>query len=179
SRSARQVRLAAKCTGAAAAVEFALIAPVLILMYFGVAELTQGLICQRRVAHTADTIGDLVAQGSTTSQAEMSDIMTVGQTILAPFPTAPLDMRVSSITESAQGVTTVDWSFASGMTTLAKGAVVAPPSTAISPGQSVIMSEVQYAYTSPVHYVMPQITNFAYVYYLHPRVSDSVTCSDC
>ena len=36
-----------------AAIEFAFIAPVLISMYFGVAELTQGMMAQRRVSDQA------------------------------------------------------------------------------------------------------------------------------
>ena len=44
------------------AVEFALIAPVMILFYFGLAELTQVMIAERKTVRTASAIGDILAQ---------------------------------------------------------------------------------------------------------------------
>jgi len=60
------------------AVEFALILPILLLLYFGMDELAQGVLAERRAAHTASTIGDLVSQSSTITQAEVGDIFNVG-----------------------------------------------------------------------------------------------------
>ena len=45
-----------------AAVEFALVAPVLIAAYLGMAELTLGLMTARQTSHLAATVGDLAAQ---------------------------------------------------------------------------------------------------------------------
>jgi Flp pilus assembly protein TadG len=163
----------------AAAVEFAIIAPVMIVMYFGLAELTQAMMAQRRTSHTGSTIGDLVAQGGSTTPAELSDIFTVGGAIVAPFPTAPLSMRISSITADVNDVAKVDWSVASNMTPLAKGTVVTPPASALAAGQSVIESDVKYVYNSPVNYVLPTPITFTNTYYLRPRVSNQVTCAAC
>ena len=62
-----------------AAVEFALIAPVVILLYCGFAELTMAMMAERRAAHTASVVADLVAQTPSISSAELTDIWTVGQ----------------------------------------------------------------------------------------------------
>jgi Flp pilus assembly protein TadG len=164
---------------AVAAIEFAFIAPVLILMYFGLADLTEGFIVQRRVAHSASAVGDLVAQSSTMTPSSISDVFTAAQSIISPFPTGTLEQRVSSITSNASDAQTVDWSQGNGMTPLATGATVTLPTTAISANQSVIMSEVQYVYSSPINYIFTTPITFSNVYYLHPRVSAQVTCPTC
>ena len=162
-----------------AAIEFAFIGPVLISMYFGVAELTQAMLAERRVAHAASTVGDLVAQGSSIKAADFTDIWVVGRTILSPFPTTTLKMRITSISANATGATTVTWSEASGMTPFGKNAAISTPSTVIAANQSVIEAEVQYTYTSPVNYVLASPIVFSNVYYLRPRLSETVDCSDC
>lgn len=165
-----------------AAIEFAFIAPILVTMYFGVAELTQAMIAQRRTSHAASTIGDLVAQSTCVTDANVNDIFTVGQTILAPFPSGPLKMRITSISANGAGATTVDWSTGSGMSALGVGSAITVPSGVIAANQSVVKAEVSYTYTSPVNYVLPSPVTFTNAYYLRPRLSDkttrqSTTCS--
>jgi Flp pilus assembly protein TadG len=163
----------------AVAVEFAIIAPVMIVLYFGLAEVTQAMMAERRVAHTGSVVGDLVAQSSALTPADISDFFLVGTTIVAPFPTAPLSMRVTSITADANDVAKVDWSQASNMTPMAKGTVVTPPATALVANASVIEADVTYVYTSPVSYVLPAPLTFTNTYYLQPRISTQVTCAAC
>src|SRR5471032_1725386 len=86
-----------------AAVEFALLLPILLLLYFGVVELTQGVMTQQRADHVASTVGDLVSQSSTITSAEVTDIFSVGDTVMYPYPTASLKMRVSSLSADAHG----------------------------------------------------------------------------
>ena len=164
---------------AVVAVEFAIIAPVMLVCYFGLAEVTQGMICQRRISHASSTIGDLVAQSSTITKAEVQDVFTVADTIVAPYPTAPLEMRISSITADANRNTTVDWSQATNMSPLAKGAAQSVPTTVVSASQSVIEADMVYVYTSPVNYFTLNPITFSYTYYLKPRISNSVACADC
>lgn len=166
-------------TAGIAAIEFAFIGPVLITMYFGVAELTQALLAQRRAAHAASTMGDLIAQGTSIQKANFADLWVVGQTILSPFSTSSLKMRLTSVVADAKGATTVGWSQGSGLTGYTKGASITVPSTVVSANSSVIMSEVQYSYTSPVGYIFHSAVPLNSTYYLRPRLSDTVTCSDC
>jgi Flp pilus assembly protein TadG len=174
----RLSRLAGDARGVAA-VEFAMIVPLLLALYFGVVELTQGLMTQQRAAHTASTIGDLVAQNSSLTAAEVGDIFTVGDTVMYPYPITSLKMRVTSLTADASGNVTVAWSQASGMTALAKGSPVSVPANVISPGGSAIMGESQYTYVSAFSQVMPTPVVFKKTYYQAPRISTTVTCADC
>ena len=156
------------------AVEFALIAPAMIAFYFGLAEITQALLAERRAGHAASAIGDLVAQSSTISNTEITDIFQIATTIMQPYPTNTLKMRVTSVKANAAGVTTVVWSNGSGLTPYAAGAALSVPSGVIAANQSVIVSEVTYDYDSPVNFFMPNAVSFNRKFYLRPRKSDEV-----
>jgi Flp pilus assembly protein TadG len=164
-----------------AAVEFALLLPILALLYFGIVELTQGAMTQQRASHVASTIGDLVSQSSSVTSDQVVDIFNVGDTVMYPYPTTTLKMRVSSLSADAKGVVTVAWSKGvGGLSKLAAGSSVSGlPTNVIGPNESVVMAESQYTYTSVFGQVMPSPVVFSQKYYLHPRVSNAVACGDC
>ncbi len=161
------------------AVEFALIAPLMIAFYFGLVEFCQGYMAQKRMGHSAAAVADLVAQTDVVTTTELDDIVAIGGLIMKPFSTTGLTVRVSSVTRDANGVAKVDWSRGSGVTALATNAVVTVPTDMIANGQSVVMSETTYAYSSPVGYLMPGVTTFHSKFYSRPRKVDKVGCSNC
>jgi hypothetical protein len=68
------------------------------------------------------------------------------------------------------------WSVGDGMTPVAVGTKVALPNNLLTvAGQSVIMSEVEFSYDSPVDYFVPKAVTFSKVFFLRPRKSDTVT----
>lgn len=169
------------------AVEFALIAPFMILLYFGLVELCQALIAERKTNHVASSVGDLVAQSESVTKASGStgptslpDIYSIGTAVMAPFDTSTLQMRVTSVTADANGKPLVDWSNSYGgySPAIQKGAVVTLPMT-LTAGSSIIMADAKYKYTSAIGYVLPKVQNFSETFYLRPRRSDQVTCADC
>jgi Flp pilus assembly protein TadG len=163
------------------AVEFALIAPVLIVMYCGLAELTQAMMAQRRVSNVASTVGDLVAQSTQIGPTKLGDIFNIGATIMAPFPSAGLKMCIVSVAADSTGKTTVAWSKSNdaSMTNCptANALLTSVPVGVLPVSQSVIMAKVSYAYTSPIKLVMPRTLTFYRTYYLRPRKSDTVLYS--
>ena len=58
-----------------AAIEFGLIAPIMILMYFGMAEIATTISVDRKVSHSTNVAGDLTTQSETVSATEMADIL--------------------------------------------------------------------------------------------------------
>jgi Flp pilus assembly protein TadG len=160
------------------AVEFAMLAPVLIAFYFGMAEFCQGFMAQKRMGHVSALVADLVAQEESINTAGLGDIFAIGGLIMKPFPTAPLQQRVSSVTLTA-GVARVDWSQGSGMAPRAVNSTITLPTDLIANGESVIVSEATYDYDSPVDYFMPEITRFSHTYYLRPRTVEKIPCPNC
>lgn len=159
------------------AVEFALIAPIMILFYFGMAEICQGFMAKKRVEHVASAIADLVAQTDDVTTAELTDIFAASTQVLKPFPTATLKQRITSVTKNASGTPKVDWSSNKNWTSRAVASTVTVPANLIANGESVVMAEVEYVYTSPFDYVMPQQMTFKKTFYLRPRQTDTVTKS--
>lgn len=157
------------------AVEFALVAPIMILLYFGLAELTMAMMAERRASHTASAIADLVAQTPQINQTEMDAIFMIGDAILKPFPTTTLKMRVTSVRADANSVPRVTWSKGKGMGALNAGdAVTGFPANLLTANESLIMAESSYSFNSPLKKVMPNAITFGQKFYLKPRKSSEV-----
>ncbi|WP_417232809.1 TadE/TadG family type IV pilus assembly protein [Brevundimonas sp.] len=157
------------------AVEFALLAPVMIAFYFGLAEFCQGYMAQKRMGHVSAVVADLVAQSDTIQSSQMTDMFRIGDLVMQPFSSTPLHQRASSLTRDANGIVKVDWSQGVGMAARNTGSTVVIPDGLIENGESVIMTEATYDYDSPVDYLMPSITRFSQTYYLRPRTVDRIT----
>ena len=160
------------------AIEFAMLAPVLIAFYMGMTEFCQGFMAQKRMGHVSAAVADLIAQEETVKAATVDDIFAIGGLIMKPFTTTTLHQRVSSVTRSG-GVDKVDWSRGDGMEPRAKDSTMTLPEELIEEGQSVIVAEVTYDYDSAADYLMPGLTRFAHTYYLRPRTVDKTICTDC
>jgi Flp pilus assembly protein TadG len=158
-----------------AAVEFALIAPAMILLYCGMAEITLTLMAGRRAGHAVSAVGDLVAQSSQITSAQMTDIFRVADAILEPFPTTDLKMRVSSVTADVAAVPKVVWSQGKGMTALGVGVTAtAVPAGLMLAGDNVVMAEMSYTYTPPLGYFIKTGHTFNQTFLLRPRRTPQV-----
>lgn len=160
------------------AVEFALLAPVLIGIYMGLSEFCQGYMAQKRMGHVTSMVADLVAQEETVSRSNLDDIFMIGGLIMKPFSTTPLQQRVSGVTMTG-GTARVVWSQGKGIAARTVNSTVTVPAGILENGQSVVMSEANYDYDSPADYLMPALTRFSHTYYLRPRTVDAITCSNC
>jgi Flp pilus assembly protein TadG len=159
------------------AVEFALIVPLLIAFFFGLNELAEAMMAQRRLSLLSSSIGDIVARDTQLTDARLADVFKVGGVLMDPFPTSTLRMCLVSVVSDANGRDTVAWSEPSNSPTNcpAAGAVVTIPTSVLPAGQSVIMSKASYDFNSPFKYVLPSTLTFRRTYYLRPRLSDQVT----
>lgn len=110
-----------------AAVEFAFLVPVLMLMTFGTIELTRALIIHKRFQRSAAMVGDLVAREkqlwpetkdsstATTADAKatLAGIMIAAQHAMEPYSTKSLTIKVyqvwANMTKPTQ--TKIEWSY--------------------------------------------------------------------
>ncbi|SFG76095.1 TadE/TadG family type IV pilus assembly protein [Methylobacterium gossipiicola] len=89
-----------RAQGGVAAVEFALIAPVLVLIYVGGSELARAAMAQRRTTLLSRTVADLTSRGDTVSpmaQATMTDILAAAKLVYQPFDATNAVIRVAAI----------------------------------------------------------------------------------
>ena len=180
SRLARLVTLKAffKDKGGVAAIEFAFVAPILIAAYLGLAELTLGMMASRRTSHLAASIGVLAAQSETLSTANVNDLFAIGNSMMQPFSTTGtvLKIRLSSVKMDTDNKAKVVWSSGQNESGYTAGYVVNSITTdQIAVGESLIMTQVEYDYDSPLANFLPGNTKFTDTFYHHPRNGASVT----
>jgi Flp pilus assembly protein TadG len=165
-----------KSSGGLAAVEFALLAPVLAVLLVGTVEICNALECRQKIVSETSSVADLVAQASTVSNADLANIYSAGGSILYPFAATSGTIVVSSIVNNpATGVNSVAWSQAyNGGTTLPINSVVVVPAGVISAGGSAIFVQVTYNYVSPLGHFIFGTLPISDSFYCHPRESTSV-----
>ena len=92
------------------AVEFALLLPVMMTLYLGSVEASQGIATNRKVTLTAHALADLASQYTDITNADMSNILAAGSAIIAPYSASNLQEVVSELSINAQGQASVVWS---------------------------------------------------------------------
>ncbi len=184
--SARGLRRFVRDRRGVSAVEFALLAPVLIMLYLGVSVLCGALLAERKAINTTSALADLTAQLSNTTPSSLADICSAANTIMAPYSTtsSALQARISVVSKDSSGNTTVSWSYpCQGLTALSKGAPYSGPAAAmLADGQSMVISELQYVYNAPLttgFTWLPASHTFSETFFLQPRESQTVACSTC
>ncbi len=153
------------------ALEFALIAPVMVAMYLGAAEMTMALTADRKVTGAATSVADLVTQDDLITNAELADIYAAGDAILFPNDPADLSIRITSIRMDIDGDVFVDWSEARGLTPLDTGSLPALPNGLLAPMNSIIMVEVRYPFQGPFPDESGPLMTLSDTAYLRPRRS--------
>lgn len=94
-----------------AVVEFALIMPLLLLLYLGTVEASRAISYDRRLTTIAASLGDLVARSDTEiTAAQLTDYFQAAEAIIAPFVAGGLKQVVTSVYIDNLGVATVHWS---------------------------------------------------------------------
>lgn len=160
-----------------AAIEFAMIAPVMAAMFLGSIELTDSLACKQKVTGMAATAADLVAQETTVSNGDISNVFSAVNSIVYPYPTSGLKIVITSLSYSTSTKGKVVWSNAQNTSARSVNSTVTVPSGVITSGGSVILVEVTYPYTSTLAKYLSPSTNMTSTFYARPRRSTSVTHS--
>ncbi|MGH6876671.1 MAG: TadE/TadG family type IV pilus assembly protein [Rhizomicrobium sp.] len=165
-----------RSAGGLAAVEFALLAPVLATLLLGTIELCSALECRQKVVSETSSVADLVSQASSVSNADLANIFDAGGSILYPFAAANASVVVSSIVnDPLNGQDTVAWSQPyNGGTPLQLNSVVTVPPGVIAAGGSAIFVQVNYNYMSPIGQFIFGPIAMSDAFYSHHRESASV-----
>jgi Flp pilus assembly protein TadG len=170
-----------RADAAVAAVEFALILPVLVTLSFGTIEGSALYSADRRVATIAGTIGDLVARVKTSvPAATLTDYFQASAQIIKPYSSTGLTQVVTFLTVNSSGVATVTWSRAfNGGTARTTGATYSltavPQLRTLATGSFIVMAEVRYPYRPVYGMVIPQTINLFHVEYFLPRFGKTIS----
>ncbi|MCJ2082708.1 TadE/TadG family type IV pilus assembly protein [Methylobacterium sp. J-090] len=138
-----------------AAVEFALVVPLLLLIFFGVTELVRAIDTSRKVTIYARTIADLAGRASS-DEARISGILDAAGVIMRPYGTTDVQTIIN-----AMGVEQVSGTLMGGvcssyarnatkrapLTLNGTGTLPATPATFRYDGARYVLVEVSLAYT--------------------------------
>jgi len=143
----------ARCRTGLAAVEFAFIAPIMILLFFGVLEGSSAYSVNRKVLLASNTLADLVAQESSITKSSLEDLF-VGMEDVIDTRDIDVTFRVVSVVlDTATGEVKVHWSLDSnGAAPYAAGSVYPGNLDAalLDDASSLIIAETSYDYASPI-----------------------------
>ena len=160
--------------------EAAIVFPVLIILFFGVSELSEGFIASRRVVAAAFTAADMVARLQTVSSSKLTALKSMIDETIKPLPVTSVGLVVTSVVADQNNVTTVAWSNAlgPGVTAYAPGSSIILPAGLTSPNSSVIYSQVIYTFQSTLStFIVGGVPLHAQAYQ-HPRFTLQVAWQD-
>ena len=174
-RARRPIRRLLRDKRGISVVEFAMLLPLMVTLYLGGVEVSQAVAIDRKVTLIARSLGDLVAQATNVTNAEMSNILAASAAIVVPYQDAKLQITVSSVKIDNNGVAKVCWSDTKNGTARAIGSTVTVPAALNTVNSSLIWAESEYAYTPAIGYVITGTMNLKDQIYMRPRLSDTVT----
>ncbi|HEY0332014.1 MAG TPA: TadE/TadG family type IV pilus assembly protein [Rhodopseudomonas sp.] len=148
-----------------AAVEFVMIVPLMLVMFFGTIEISSGFAAHRKVSIVAQTISDLTSRSKSVVATDVSNFLSIADAIMTPYAAVHSATQFqTTITElyidPVSGKGYVQWS--QGDAVRQNKAVVSVPADLIAKdstgkviaGQYLIYSEVKYLYKPTVAYIL-------------------------
>jgi Flp pilus assembly protein TadG len=161
------------CRGIAAT-EFAVIVPIMLVMFFGTVEFSSGVAVDRKVTLVARTLSDLTSQSISVSDADLAGFFAASNAILTPYSSTPTNATITELHIDATTLAArVQWSKGTAPRTVGS-TVSIPPALAVA-DTYLIYSEVSYLYTPTIGYVMAKAgVNLSDTSYTRPRQSNCV-----
>src|ERR1700738_1692725 len=136
-----------------AAVEFVMLVPLMLMVFFGTIQISTVVAVDRKVTLTARTLSDLISQVPGITDTDISNAFAASLAILSPYPTTQLQSKISQVyIDPTTLVAKVKWSKASNATARTCNEVVTVPTALQVAGTYLIMSEVTYNYQPIVGY---------------------------
>jgi Flp pilus assembly protein TadG len=159
---------------AVAATEFAVIVPIMLVMFFGTVEFASGVAVDRKASLVARTLSDLTSRSTSVNDTDMTNFFAASNAILAPYPTAPIKATISELyIDPTTHKARVQWS--KGSSPRAVSSNVTIPAALAVDNTYLIFSEVSYLYVPTIGYVMAKSgVNLNDVAYTRPRQSNCV-----
>jgi Flp pilus assembly protein TadG len=171
-----------------AAFEFAIVAPVLIVLFLGCCEVSDYVRATMRTDQVAQSVAALIARqtsltNATTGAGSITDYCYAGQAVIRPYDPTKLVVKIASYTQSA-GSPTKNW----GVTCPPNDTSVAttgftpgtpPAGLLVANGDSVIIVTASYNWVAPDGGLFgTSVRTASETAYARPRSNSTVTCTN-
>jgi Flp pilus assembly protein TadG len=165
------------------AVEFAMIVPLMLVMFFGTVEISSAVAVNRKISMVTQQLADLASRYTTVNDTDMTNFGNIGDAMLSPYSATPLQATITEIyIDPATGLARAQWSKGDaprgvGTTVPVDPNLIARDAVthAITPNQYLIFTETSYLYRPAVGYVMGVAgVTLSDKTYMRPRLSSCV-----
>ena len=167
------------------AVEFALIAPILIVLYIGSLEVSVAMSVNKKLARASSSVADLVTQKDSVNKAYLASMVDVAESIISPFNWSGLRLKVTAINIDASKKAKVVWSWKDdGTKPYVTGSETTVPAQLNIPSTFLVRTELNLDYNlflfgSDEDGSQMRHLNMGKTYHLRPRVTSAISCTDC
>jgi len=124
-RARAQVAALSRDRSGIAMTEFAVIVPIMLVMFFGTVEMSNGVAVYRKVTLMAHTLSDLTSQSVSVQDSDLTNFFAASTGIMTPYSPASLSQTITELWINSSLQARVQWS--SGPLALATGSVVSIP----------------------------------------------------
>jgi Flp pilus assembly protein TadG len=164
----------------AVAVEFALIFPVMLTLFFGSFEVGNLLTANLKMTAAAEAAADLAASTTSLTPAEIDSFNAAATLVLTPLAPSGLKLAFASVTYSGPGSTpVVAWHHEkNGAAPITSRGLDTATLVKLGSG-SVILVQATYDYASPLSFVLNKTYTLTDKAYNRPRYVDAVSCYAC
>lgn len=171
----RRLQNFARAKEGMAAVEFALLAPMLLFLLFGSIDLMDAAQTVRRVENTAVSVADVVARDTEVSNTDINSMWSALNVLMFPDPVTTMDVRITSVSITSATDARVVWSEGrNGFAPLVTGASVPLPADMMVAGTSIIMTDVGYNYQPPLNILFNGGRTLSHTAYRRSRLIDPI-----
>ncbi|ANW06129.1 TadE/TadG family type IV pilus assembly protein [Bradyrhizobium icense] len=170
SRLRRHVAALRRNNSGLAAVEFAMIIPLMAMLFLGTYEFSTGVAIDRKVTIMARTLSDLTSQNTEVDDAKLTNFFNAGKSIMTPYSSTPVQGTISELWINPDTLKArVQWS--KGAELHADGTIIEIPDALKIGGTYLIYSEVKYKYVPSVAWFINKVSGITLsdVSYTRPR----------
>jgi Flp pilus assembly protein TadG len=173
-RLTKLYRQFAASTQGVAAIEFAMILPVLATLFLASFDGGRAITIYMKVRSSTYALAAITNQYSTIQSSDMTSITGATAAVMAPYSSAGAAVTITQITISNKGKATVSWSYSQGGTALAHGSSVTVPTALVVDSTYLIFAQVSYTFTPLFGYFHAGSITFSDNLYVTPRVSNCI-----
>jgi Flp pilus assembly protein TadG len=151
-----------------AAIEFALVAPIMLIISLGMFELAGYSNANIKFTNATQLLGELVAEQTSLSSSQATNFCTGAKYALSPLNTASFTATIASVTNTG-GTDAVDWQDTSCGGVSISNAVALAASLIPNSGDSAIIISANYTYASPLTYILSSSYSLTQTAFTRPR----------
>lgn len=166
-----------------AAVEFVLVAPLMVTLFFGLFAMVQFVRAKMVLSSTASSMANMVSAQLVVTSVNLNDYCNGAQRIMQPYAASGLSMAVITYTMQSDKTVAASWEYDKACSTIssswASSGTALATSLLTAPGDSIVVVQASYNYPLSYGYTILGLANanmtLTQTAYARSRIA-AVTC---